>query len=124
MILTPEEQIEYREEIDYAIETHGYEYVWGKETTMDKTKGLLRNAPGKILDSINKIVTNPTVIDINEKLKAHSQRINAQDSEHDFVNDYKNPAPMNTRRTPQRKQPSVKNKNPLDKEFDFGDDHL
>ena len=80
MILTPEEQLEYREEIDYAIETHGYEYVWGKETAMDKTKGLLRDAPGKIMDGINKIVTNPTVIAINEKLAAHNAKLNAEDN--------------------------------------------
>ena len=81
MILTPEEQTEAREEIDYAIETHGYEYVWGKETAMDKTKGLLRDAPGKIMDGINKIVTNPTVIQINDKLAAHNAKLNAEDSQ-------------------------------------------
>ena len=81
MILTPEEQTEYREEIDYAIETHGYEYVWGKETAMDKTKGLLRDAPDKIMDGINKIVANPTVIAINEKLAAHNAKLNAEDSQ-------------------------------------------
>ena len=81
MILTPEEQTEYREEIDYAIETHGYEYVWGKETAMDKTKGLLRDAPDKIMDGINKIVANPTVIAINEKLAAHNAKLSAEDSQ-------------------------------------------
>ena len=80
MILTPEEQTEYREEIDYLIETNGYEYVWGKETAMDKTKGLLRNAPGKVIDGLTKIVTNPTVIAINEKLAAHNAKLNAEDN--------------------------------------------
>jgi hypothetical protein len=78
MILTPEEQLEYREEIDYLIETRGYEYIWGKETAIDKTKGLLRDAPGKIIDGLNKIATNPTVISINEKLAAHNAKLNAE----------------------------------------------
>ena len=78
MILTPEEQLEYREEMDYLIETRGYEYIWGKETVMDKTKGLLRDAPGKIIDGLNKIATNPTVISINEKLAAHNAKLNAE----------------------------------------------
>lgn len=81
MILSPEEQLECREEIDYLIETNGYEYVWGQETAMDKTKGLLRDAPGKIIDGLNRVVTNPTVVGINEKLKAHAQKINAQDEQ-------------------------------------------
>jgi hypothetical protein len=79
MILTPEEQIEYREEIDYAIETHGYEYVWGKETGMDKLRGFSRDAPGKVISGLTKIVTNPTVIAINEKLAAHNAKLNAED---------------------------------------------
>lgn len=110
MILTPEEQKEYREEIDYLIETRGFEYVWGQETTMDKTKGLLRDAPGKIADGINKIITNPTVIDINEKLKAHAANLNAQDAAREKAsggNPYRRRA-----------------KSDLQNGFEIGDDHL
>lgn len=81
MILTPEEQIEYREEIDYLIETRGYEYVWGKETGMDKIRAFSRDAPGQLISGINKIVTNPTIIEINDKLSAHAAKLNAQEAE-------------------------------------------
>ena len=81
MILTPEEQTEYREEIDYLIETHGYEYVWGKETTMDKVRAFSRDAPGNVIDSVTRFANNPTVIDINNKLAAHAAKINAQEAE-------------------------------------------
>jgi hypothetical protein len=80
-VLTEPEQGAYREEIDYLIQTHGYEYVWGQETAMDKTKGLLREAPATIIGGLQKLASNPTVIGINEKLKAHAQKINAQDAE-------------------------------------------
>jgi hypothetical protein len=81
MILTPEEQKEYRDEIDYLIETRGYEYVWGKETPMDKVRAFSRDAPSKVMDGINKIVTNPTVIDINNKLATHAAKLNAEDEQ-------------------------------------------
>ena len=126
MILTPEEQIEYREEIDYAIETHGYEYVWGKETTMDKIRAFSRDAPGKLLGNINKVVTNPTIIEINEKLKAHAEKINTQEAEQ------RNDQPlMQPRRNQQRrnKQPPRRHSDSLGgddfrKGLNFDDDHL
>jgi hypothetical protein len=81
MILTPEEQTEYREEIDYLIETRGYEYVWGQETGMDKLRGFSRDAPGKVIDGLTRIATNPTVIAINEKLAAHNAKLNAEEAQ-------------------------------------------
>lgn len=75
MIATPEEQAHYREEIDYAISMHGHEYVWGRETVADKTKGILLDAPGKIADGLNRIANNPTIIAMNEKAKAMNARM-------------------------------------------------
>lgn len=95
MILTPEEQTEYREEIDHLIETRGYEYIWGKETAMDKTKGLIRDAPAKIAEGLQKIATNPTVISINEKLAAHAAKLDTAEAQERNV-------PMRRERQPMR----------------------
>jgi hypothetical protein len=111
MILTPEEQTEYREEIDHAIETHGYEYVWGKETAMDKTKGLLRDAPGQIINGLQKLATNPTIISINEKLAAHNAKLCEQDAKQ------RKEQPRNRKNPPRASKP-------LPTGLDFGNDHL
>lgn len=111
MILTPEEQTEYREEIDYAIETRGYEYIWGRETAMDKTRGLLRDAPGQIIGGLQKIASNPTVIEINEKLAAHNAKLCEQDA------NQRKEQPLD-RIKPRRAS------NPPQNIIDFGNDHL
>lgn len=115
MILTPEEQTEYREEIDYAIETRGYEYVWGRETAMDKTRALMRDAPGQIFAGLQKFATNPTVISINEKLAAHNAKLCEQDAKQ-----------RNEQPRPQGKKRRPPNGNPPQPQngFDFGNDHL
>jgi len=74
-ILTEEEQADCREEIDYAVSMHGYEYVWGYETPADKAKDLIRNAPGMIADGLSRLASNPTVIAMNEKAKAMNARL-------------------------------------------------
>lgn len=124
MILTPEEQLEYREEIDYAIETHGYEYIWGNETTIDKLRGLSRDAPGKIIDAVNRFVTNPTVININEKLKAHAEKINAQEAEQ-RMEQRNDTAHTKPRRNQMHKQKPRSEESAWQKGFVLdGDDHL
>jgi hypothetical protein len=116
MILTPEEQLEAREEIDYAIETHGYEYIWGKETAMDKTKGLLKDAPGKIVEGIRKVASNPTLIDINNKLAAHNAKLCEQEAG--------GQSSHQTRRQ-SKNRPHPLEHNPLQGHgFNLGDDHL
>jgi hypothetical protein len=105
MILTPEEQKEYREEIDYQIETRGHEYIWGNETAMDKTKGLLRDAPGQIIGGLQKIASNPTVIQINEKLAAHNARLCEQDAQTEIQRSaMRTDAPMQFRRPVKKPQ--------------------
>ena len=114
MILTPEEQKDAREEIDYLVETHGYEYVWGRETAMDKTKGLLRDAPGKIMSGLQKIGSNPTIIELNERVKKFSEDID------------RNEAQQRNARTqaPRPRQNRAANDVRESKTFYFGDDHL
>lgn len=114
MILSPEEQAEYREEIDYLIETRGYEYVWGKETVMDKTKGLLRNAPAKIADGLQRIASNPTIIAMNEKAKQMNANLCEQEAQR---GNPRQASAKNSRRSPRPLQPAAF-------EIDFDNDHL
>jgi len=80
-ILTPEEQADCREEIDYLIAIHGPEYIWGKETAMDKTKSLLRDVPGKIASGIERFASNPTIIAMNEKARKMNARLCEEEEE-------------------------------------------
>lgn len=124
MILTPEEQTEYREEIDYLIETRGFEYVWGKETVMDKTKALLRDAPGKIADGIQKIASNPTIIAMNEKAKQMNANLCEQESKRDMIMLSGGDAVHTHRERNPFHQQGKREVPDFQRGFDFGDDHL
>lgn len=80
-ILTPDEQADCREEIDYLIDMHGPEYIWGKETAMDKTKSLLRDVPGRIAGGIERIASNPTIIAMNERARKMNTRLCKEEEE-------------------------------------------
>jgi hypothetical protein len=121
MILTPEEQIEYREEIDYQIETRSYEYVWGRETAMDKTKGLLRDAPGQIIGGLQKIASNPTVISINEKLAAHNAKLCEMEAQVE-MNRANVRVDVPSRGNARKRRGAESN--PLPEGFEIGNDHL
>lgn len=79
MILTAEEQAEYREEIDYLIEIHGYEYVWGYDTPKEKIVNFIKGAPGKIVAGAESTASNPTLHKINDALKSFADKVNAGD---------------------------------------------
>ena len=74
-ILTAEEQKEYREEIDYLIETRGYEYVWGYNTPTQQVIGAIRNAPDKIAS----VLQSPGIQNANAKLRSFAEQVNARD---------------------------------------------
>jgi len=74
-ILTPEEQSDARDEIDYLIDMHGPAYVWGEETAMEKARGIIVVVPSRIAEGLANLASNPTVVAMNEKAKAMNARL-------------------------------------------------
>jgi hypothetical protein len=118
MILTPEEQADAREEIDYLISVHGYEYVWGAETFASRVGGILRDAPARIAGGLQKIGSNPTVIEMNEKLKAHNAHLCEQEAQRDQMSVFRG-SNGTTRKSRGKSLP----RHDLES-FDLDDDHL
>lgn len=119
-ILTPDEQADCRDEIDYLIDIHGPEYIWGRETAMDKTKGMIRDTPGRIIDGLNRLASNPTIISMNEKAQAMNARLCEEEAKKAQQVPEKPASTRNTRRKPPFGGGGLGGGINLD----FGNDHL
>ena len=111
-ILTAEEQKEYREEIDYLIETRGYEYVWGYDTPGQKILGAIRNTP----DKIAAVLQSPGVQKANEKIRSFAEQVNSRDGLGDEID-------LNPRHYEERKRRRRENSSGLGMMI-RDDDHL
>lgn len=74
-ILTPQEQSDMREEIEYAREIHGDDFVWGKIPLTAK----LADGMDRVVGGIQKLANSPTL----QKINAGAQKMNARMQEAD-----------------------------------------
>jgi hypothetical protein len=80
MKLTPDEEKEIREEIEYTRETQGDDFVWGKERTKDKVVNAIRDVSDKIANGVNKLATSPTLNKINEGAREWNKKLCEQEA--------------------------------------------
>jgi len=109
MNLTPDEEKEIREEIEYTRETHGDNFVWGKERTKDKVINAIRDASDKIANGVNKLTSSPTLNKINEGAREWNRQLCEQEA---------------TQKTQKKRRPQRNTSSNYSDGLSFGNDHL
>jgi hypothetical protein len=113
MKLTPDEEKEIREEIEYTRETQGDDFVWGEERTKDKVINAIRGASDKIANGVNRLANSPTLNKINEGAREWNRKLCEQEA-----------AQKATQNTQKKRRPRQDTSSNYSDGLSFGNDHL